>query len=152
VHVDGIEQRTGDARAVLAHLVRRAAIASKRIPKKSAGTGIHCGDQLKAGWKFRLARRPRDRNGAGLERFAQDFEDAPVEFRQFVEEQHAMVRERYFARARVTAADQGHRRSGMMRRPERTVFPPAWGKSFVQRLDRGGFESLVVGERRQDTG
>ncbi len=40
----------------------------------------------------------RDRDLAGLERLAQRVERLRLEFRQFVEEQHAVVRERDLAR------------------------------------------------------
>ena len=39
-----------------------------------------------------------DRHLAGFERLPQRVESLRLEFRQLVEEEHAMVRERYFAR------------------------------------------------------
>ena len=75
--------------------------------KKSAGTGVHRGDQLHARREIGLLRGPRNRYDAGFERFAQHFEHVAVEFGQFVEEQHAVVSQRYLARAGLgPAADE----------------------------------------------
>jgi len=70
-----------------------------------------------------LQRRARNRDDAGLERFAQALEHAAVELGQLVEKQHAAMREAHLARTRLrTAADDGASRRGVMRRAERA--PP----------------------------
>jgi hypothetical protein len=58
----------------------------------------------------------------GLERLAQRIEHLRREFRQLVEEQHAVMGERRLARPHAqAAADHGRHRGGMMRRPERAA-------------------------------
>ena len=78
----------------------------------------------------------RDRDLAGFERLAQRVEHLRGEFRQLVEEQHAVMRERNFARPRAqAAADQSRHRGGMMRRAER---PPVGERAaFDLARDRG---------------
>src|SRR5258706_8292223 len=89
-----------------------------------AGTGVHRTDQLEARRILGLARGARNGDAAGLERFAQGFEYLAVEFGQLVQEQHAVVRERYLAGARVAApADQRDAGSRVVRRAERALFP-----------------------------
>ena len=94
----------------------------------------------------------RDRDLAGLERLAQRIEHLRLEFRQLVEEEHAVMRERDFARPRAqAAADQRRHAGGMMRRAER----PAVGERAVLDLarDRGDhrdFEQFGRRQRRQD--
>jgi len=104
MQVDAIEQRTGDARAIAAHLVGRAATAAVGIAEISARTGVHGRDQLKARRKIRLARGARNGDRARFQRFAQHLEHAPVELRQLIQKQHAVVRERNLARHRIAAA------------------------------------------------
>ena len=49
------------------------------------------------------------------ERSSQDFEHMAPKFRQLIEEEHAMVGQRHFARQRhMAAADQSHIRDGVM--------------------------------------
>ena len=62
--------------------------------------GLAARDQLEAGRKVADAPRAHDGHPAVLERLAQRFEDVLLEFRQLVEEEHAAVRERHFARVR----------------------------------------------------
>jgi hypothetical protein len=52
-----------------------------------------------------------DRHLADLKRLAQRVERLRLEFRQLIEKQHAVMRERYFARPRMQAAAD---RAGML--------------------------------------
>ena len=98
-----------------------------------------------------MPRGARDVDDAGLERLAKHFQHAPVPFRQLVEKQDSVVRERYFARPRIAAAaDERHGACGVMRRPERSIAPALRGEASGERGDRGGLERLVLGERRQE--
>ena len=64
----------------------------------------------------------------GLERFAQRFQHFAVEFREFVEKQHAEMRQRDLAGLRrIAPADQRHRARRMMRRAKRPL-PPLRGR------------------------
>jgi hypothetical protein len=95
----------------------------------------------------------RDRDAAGFQRLAQDFEHAALELGQFVEEQHAVMGQRDFAGAWIAAAaDQAGAlavwcglRNG--RRPQRRV--EAAGRAGFA---RGGLQRLGFGHRRQQAG
>ena len=52
----------------------------------------------------------QDRHLSGFERLAQRVESLRLEFRQLVEEEHSVVRERYFAWPRMQAAGSGESR------------------------------------------
>src|SRR5437879_6754380 len=90
----------------------------------SAGAGVHRTDQLESRRILGLARGARNGDAAGFERLAQGFEYLAVEFRQLVQKQHAVVRQRYFAGARVAAStDQRDAGSRVVRSAERAPFP-----------------------------
>ena len=117
--IDAIEQRAGHPALVAAHLVLAAAAGLAGVAVMPAGTRVHGRDQLEPGRELGLARGPGDHDATGLQRLAQHFEYPPVEFGQLVQEQHAVVSQRYFARGGSAAtADQGRRRSRVMRRQQ----------------------------------
>src|SRR5580765_2378545 len=64
LHIDAIEQRTGDFSLVARDLIRRAAAYSFSMAEKAAWAGIHGRDQLKACREIGLPRRTRDGNAA----------------------------------------------------------------------------------------
>jgi hypothetical protein len=70
VQVDAFEQRAGDLAAVAQDRVGVAAAAAGGIAGPAAGAGVHRGDELEAGGEFALSRGARDRDDAGLQRFA----------------------------------------------------------------------------------
>ncbi|MNT50589.1 hypothetical protein D3C72_1875150 [compost metagenome] len=74
------------------------------MPEVAARAGVHRRDELEAGGEVGVAGGAGDGDAAGFQRLAQDFQHSAVELRQFVEEQHAVVRQRDLARARVAAA------------------------------------------------
>ena len=81
-----------------------------------------------------------------------EFERLRLEFRQFVEKQHAVMGERNLARPRAqAAADQSRHAGGMMRRAER---PPVGQRAAFDlagdRGDHGDFEQFGRRQRRQD--
>ena len=83
-----------------------------------------------------------------------EFEHLRGEFRHLVEEQHAVMRQRDFARPRAqAAADQRRHRGGMMRRTER---PPVGERAAFDlagdRSDHRDFEQFGRQQRRQDRG
>src|SRR5438874_10856765 len=94
------------------------------MPQIAAGAGVHRTDQLESRRILGLACRARNRDAAGFERFAQGFEYLAVEFRQLVQKQHAVVRQRSFAGARIAAAsDQRNAGSRVVRSAEWAPFP-----------------------------
>ena len=70
------------------------------VAQVAAVARIHRGDELEARRKIGLARGARNGDASRLERLAQHLEDVAAEFRQLVEEEYAVVRERDLAGAR----------------------------------------------------
>jgi hypothetical protein len=109
VQVDAVNERAGNARLVIGRAARIGAAAAgvTGLAGMPAAARIHRRDQHEARRVGDPMVGARNRNLAGLERLAQRVERLRLEFRQLVEEQHAVVRERYFARPRMqSAADQ----------------------------------------------
>ena len=126
------------------------AASAAGVAQIAAWAGIHRRDELEAGRKRRLARRARDMDAARFDRLAQHFEHPAVPFRQLVEEQHAVMGQRDFAGPRIAAAaDQRDRGGRVVRRAKRASPPIVGTKAAGQRLQRGGFQRLVLGKRRQ---
>ena len=100
----------------------------------------------------RLARAISDL--AGLDRLAQAVEHLRLEFRQLVEEQHAVMGEGDFAGARTqAAADERRHGGGMMRGAEgAAIGERAVGRVARDRVHHRDFEQLARRERRQDGG
>ena len=96
--------RARDAARVARHLVRRAGAGPHRVPAPAAGARVHGRDQLEAGRKARRAHGPRDQHPAGFQRLAQRFQRAPVEFGQFIQKQHAVMRQADLSRPGMGAA------------------------------------------------
>jgi uncharacterized protein (UPF0335 family) len=150
LQVDAVEQGAGNLVLVAQHRILAAAALAGRMAQPAAGAGIHRRDQLKTGRKIGLARRARDRDVAGFERLAQHFQHVAAEFRQLVEEQHAVVGQRNLARTRhPAAADQGHARAGVVRTAEGPAAPALDRKAPGQRLDRRRLQRFLIAQRRQ---
>src|SRR5690606_9747917 len=101
LQVDAIEQGPRDAAAIACDLFSAAGAASRRIAGPAAGAGIHRRDELEARREIGLARGARAHDMTRFERFAQHLEHAAGPLGQLAEEQHAGVRERDPARARL---------------------------------------------------
>ena len=97
---------------------------------------------------------PRHHHLARLQRRAEAVERLGTEFRQFVEEQHPVVRQRHLARLGLDpAAGQGGHAGGVMGRPEW----PGAGQLAARdqpghRMDHRGLQQLGGRQRRQDAG
>ena len=156
VQVDAVQQRPGDLARGNAGSLR--ALQRQRpdgIAGPAAGTGIHRRHQLESRRELALSRRARDGDHARFQRFAQDFERAPVPFGQLVEEQHAVVRERDLARPRFGAtADQRNRAGGVVRRCGYGPLAPARRvqAAAADRGDRRGFQCFGFAGFRQQSG
>lgn len=94
LQVDAIQQRPGDAILVTRYTIGRATAFVGSMAKVAAWTGVHCGHQLEARREVGLACRTRNRDLAGFERFAQDFQHFSIEFWQFIQEEYAAMRQR----------------------------------------------------------
>src|SRR5919112_6257564 len=153
-HVDEeihpVEQGTRDAALVAFDLAGRAPADLPPVPRVAAGTGVHGTKQRDQRWITDRRRNPRDSHVPVLQRLAQGLQRRPAELGQLVEEEHAVVRERYLPWPRVapTPREPGGR-DGVVRRPERPprherpVALPA-GAVYLGHLD-----ALLHGERGQ---
>ena len=104
VQVDAVEQRAAQLALVARNLLGRTAAGPLWAAGKAARTGVHGGDELKAGRELGALRGAGDGDAARFQRFAQGFEGAAGKLRKFVEEQHALVGERDFTRPGRRAA------------------------------------------------
>ena len=154
MQVDAVEQRAGNPRLIIGGAARIGAAAAGKagLVGAAAAARIHRRDQHEARRIGDAVIGARDRDFAGFQRLAQRVERLRLEFRQFVEEQHAVMGERNFARPRTqAAADQSRHAGRMMRRAER---PPVGERAaFDLAGDRGDhrdFEQLGRRQRRQD--
>jgi hypothetical protein len=150
--VDPVEQGAGNARLVVGGAFGRAAASQRWIAQMAAAARVHRRDQLDPRGERDVGIGSRDRHFAGFERLAQRIERAALEFGQFVEEQHAQMREAHLAgpHAQAPAGERGHR--GRMVRA--AIGPRAADLSVLQHpRDRGhqrGFERLARREVGQD--
>ena len=102
--VEPVEQRAGYAGEITRRGVRRAGTAPDRMAEIAARAGIHCADEHHAAGIGESARDAGDRDRSILNGLAQRLHRCAREFRQLVEKEHAVVRERNFPRMRHGAA------------------------------------------------
>jgi hypothetical protein len=110
--IDSIQQGAGQPAAIARDLIGRAAASRRRMAEITAGAGVHRRHQLEARRKSGPPRRARNGDVAGFQRLAQRLEHAAVEFRQFVEKQHTVVRQRDFTGLRHRSAPHQSGRAG----------------------------------------
>ena len=108
VQIDAIEQRAGHAGQVSLDQRRRARAVVQNVSIIAALAGIHCRGQHEAGGKRQRHCSAGNRHFAVLERLAQHVQHMAVEFRQFIQKQHAVVRQADFSRPAASSL----RRSG----------------------------------------
>ena len=109
---------------------------------------------MKARREFRLAGGAGNDDASRLQGFAQYLQYPPVEFGQFVEEQHAAMGEGDLAGPRLrTAAHQGYRRGGVMGRAERPRAPLRGDETLVADGGDGrGLQGFGFGHGGEDGG
>ena len=153
LQVDAVQQRARNTSHITVHRTRRAGALFGRVVVIPAGTGIHGRYEGEIGRIFHAVSRPRNHDLLILQRLPQHFEHAASEFGQLVEEQHSVVRQRHLARlGRLSAADQRHLRSHVMRRTERTLREqsPLCAQFSRHGVYLGRFQRLLDAERRQN--
>ena len=85
-----------------------------------------------------------------LDRLAQDFEHPAIPFGQFIEKEHAVMRQRDLAGTRVAATpDQRNARRGMVWRAIRPRSPFGFAERSGERSDRRRLQRVGFLERRQ---
>ena len=104
VHVDPVQQRARYLAPVAPDLFNTAPAAPAVVAIMAAGAGVHGGDQLKPGRVFGLSCSPGNADFTCFQWLPQGFEDRAVELRQLIQEQDAVMRQRYLSRAGLTAA------------------------------------------------
>src|SRR5438105_2740704 len=87
----------------------------------SARTRIHRCHKHEPAWILQRSQSSRDADGAVFQRLPEDLQNVLAELGQLIQEKHAVMRERDFARTR-RAASAGKSRvaDGVMRRSKRT--------------------------------
>src|SRR3981189_845980 len=120
VDINPIEQRAGYLRDIPLDHGRSAVALASWIAKISAGAGIHRRGQHEPRRKRYGYGGTRDRHGTVLERLPHHLQHIPLKFRQFIEEQHAVVTQRHFPRSWHRAAtNEPSITDSVMRRTER---------------------------------
>ena len=155
MQINAIEQRPGDARHILLRRAGRAGAGSGRMSEKAAGAGIHRRRKHKGAGVAQRGADARDRDRAVLERLAQALHRRPRKFRQLVQKQHAVMRQRDLARARNAAAARQPRGGyGVVRRAERPRphKPRAARQRARHRINFRDLERLLARQIRQDRG
>src|SRR5258708_11967930 len=122
--VDAIGQRARNAPAIARYALGRAAAASAAVAAMSTGAGIHGRQELKACRILHLARRAGNGDSPGFDRLAQGFEHVTVEFRQFVQKQHSVMRERNLPGAgHFAPTHEGRSPGAVVACAEKTLLP-----------------------------
>jgi len=86
MQINPVQQRAAEFALVTRNLVGRATAGTQTGAEVAAGAGVHGSDQLEAGRKLGALGGAGDRDGAGLQRFAQGFQRGTREFGEFIEE------------------------------------------------------------------
>jgi hypothetical protein len=150
--IDAVEQRAGDARLIVGLAAHRRGRSDSPAAGHAAAARVHRRDQLEARRIGDAVIGAGDDAFAGFERLAQRCRAPGRELGQFVEEQHAIMRQRRLARPDAqAAADQRRHRGGMMRRAERPAVGQLAARQFARdRLRSSRLRAVRAGERRQD--
>ena len=104
MEVDAVEQRAGDALAVVLDLSGGTAAIALGVTEVPAGAGVHGGHEHEVGGEGEAARGPRDGDAVVFERLPQNLEGGPAEFGQLVEKEDSVVGEGDFAGAWIGAS------------------------------------------------
>ncbi len=121
----------------------------------SLRTGIHCGNRLKRRGKRERTAGAADRDHLVFQRLAQRLKVARTKLGQFVEEEHASMRQADLARLGPTpAAHQPSMADRVMRRTKgsRAHQRLATGQRIGYGVDPCDFQRLTQGQARQDGG
>ncbi|GBD05157.1 hypothetical protein HRbin20_00735 [bacterium HR20] len=97
MNVNAIEQRAGNFRHVALNLLWGAGAFVLWVAEVAAGTRVHRADEHHVAWVLDGHLRPRDRDAAFFERWAQHLEHIPRKLRKLIEEEDAVVCQRDFS-------------------------------------------------------
>src|ERR1700742_583565 len=94
VNVDAVDERTLNSTSISRNLLSRAMASSAHLSGIAAGTWIHGGNQLESRREFATAFQAGEDDGARFHRFAQRFKCVARKLGEFIEKQHAEMRQR----------------------------------------------------------
>ena len=155
MEVDPVQQGAGDLLHILGHLPVRTGAPARGMPPPAAPAGVHGAHQLESGGQVQRPAGAGHGHGAVLQGLAQGLQHIPVELRQLVQEQYAVVGQGDLSRPQQRpAAGQGRGGGGVVR----TAEGPA-GQQRVLRVrqprhgpDSGDGQRLLPAHIRQDGG
>jgi len=150
MQVDAVEQGTGNPGLVSVCAFGRLRTGFGRIVEMAAAARVHGGDELDARRVGDVGVDARNGGAPGFQRLAHGLQRATLEFRQFVQEQHAEMGQRHFAGSGpVAAADQRRRRRRMVRVAERAFRRQAAVLPFAgEAANHADFEDFRGVQRR----
>ena len=124
------------------------------IPEIAAGTWIACRKEHETRRESQPVRRSHQAHLPRLEGLTNALKHRPLELRQLVKEQHAVMSERNLPRPRrIAAADKACQRRAVMRGAERTHARERMLGTFAcDRVHQRGLQALVFVQRRKDRG
>src|SRR5574344_1415834 len=152
LNIDTVEQRTGNLAQIALHCPWRTSTSPRGMVVIATRARIHGSHQHEAGRITNRHFRTGNGDGTVFQRLAENLQHLPTEFRQLIEKQHSIVRQRNLARLGVGAsANQRHIRNGMVRRTERALRHQRRFPSYQSRhrMYFGGFKRLTQRQRRQ---
>ena len=135
MQIDPVEHGAGDLALIIGGTPRRSATGQRSVAQMAAATWVHSRDELDVGGKGHVRIGARNIDPACLERLSQRIEHGTLEFRKFIEEQDAEMREADLAwlDPQPSASERCHARR-MVRRAKRTG---AADTPFFQRSGHG---------------
>ena len=153
MQVDAVQQRAGDAAAVLLNGAGRAGTLPRGVTQVAALAGVHGGSQHELAGVAGGTVYPAHRDGAVLQGLTQHFQGVAGKFRQFVQKQHTVVGQAHLTGARGRpAARHGGGAYAVVRATEGPLFqkPAARRQQPGHRVDGAGLQRFLIGQRRQD--
>ena len=154
VQVDAVEQGAGEFLAVAGDLVGGVGAGAVGVAVVAARAGVHGSNELEGGGVVAFHGGAREGDVAVFEGFAQHFEDAAVEFGQFVQKEDAVVGERDFAWfGDGAAADEGDGRAAVVRGAVGALHPVLRAEALLGEGEDGGAgDGFFAAHGRKDAG
>ena len=122
MQIQPVQKRARDVGKIPLNTVGRTSAGMSWMSKKTAGTGIHGGNQHNVAGISSRASHSGDGHGAVFNRLPQDLHSAAAEFRELVKKQNAIMSQGEFAGSgRGPAACQACSGDSVMRRAKGTL-------------------------------
>ena len=109
--IDPVKHRARNPLAIPPDRIRQTRTFPFRVHRIAARAGIHRGSHHKPGRPRHRSASPANMDDSFFHRFAQSFQDIPVELRKFVQKKHSVMGKARFAGSQPRAtADKGNHR------------------------------------------